>query len=64
MLENTNGVTIKELIEWLQQLPNNNGTVWVGDSEGYSNECVEVWMLNQRETSCDVLLSIRVVEQE
>ncbi len=60
-LENSNGITIRQLKNCLNSLPDSviEGTVWIETEDGKSNQCKSIWPLNMRiddETS-DIILS-------
>ena len=47
ILKNENGITIKELKEYVKDLPEEDEygedyTVWIGTKEGFSNPCYEI----------------------
>ena len=58
-IQNENGITVKELREWLNSMPDipgpdeEDGEVWVGDGCGYSNVVTEISSLNRG----DIILS-------
>ena len=54
ILENPNGITVKQLIEFCSQLSQEEydgeeGTVWIGTPDGTSNMVTQICELNQND---------------
>ena len=63
MIRRKSGITIKELIEFLQTLDYNKGNededgeVWIGTSRGVSEVCIEACRLNYNDVCLETRLS-------
>ena len=60
ILSNANGITIRQLKEYVKNLPETDEfgedyEVWLDDG-AFSNVCKEIWLLNKREDGQDLLL--------
>ena len=67
-LEVDDCITVKQLKEWVKDLPEKNvlgedREVWIGTKGGVSNPCKAIWPLNARDRgtpgeSCDIILEV------
>lgn len=52
-------ITLRDLKEYLDKIPEDqldDGELWIGDGDGLSNECKNLWPLNVRDDSQDLLV--------
>ena len=61
MINNVNGITIRELKQYIANLPEQNEAgddyeVWLQSGEGVSSVCTSIQLLNKTEHGSDILL--------